>query len=481
MNTETINYIVKIAGFAADQLASGKTLKASKLWLADAMDESTTPYTHVDGVDFAVVNSRRSLIEATNARTKAVFANQCKTAITGAESNRGDAIMSARVAHAIKIAARDHGVELHAADVIEWANGDIYFNFTKAAKELAEAAKEAAPVEVEGVANIAEAAGLFDLWELFDRSPMKLHIDNLEMHYVDALNDEKAGGDAATAARRLFGFCEGDTLTYAFNAVCNQAREDLQIHIEASHDEALAIEAERALEAHWREAQEERAAIIRERDAFQLSGLYAKRQAIEAAHVEALKENDRFDWLANRYALFFAGCDFGARRTMIETAHSEALYIEKENAYITAKEHDTMINAMRGCHAMGAYHAANPDTLESAEDRAWRELPDALLPPVAEVVPDCIKQPEPNKGGRPRKVLAATAATLTTTYRPLTKTSSDTYEVWLNNGKNYVYVAGIRRLYLLCGGKVRHYLKVIRNERILAVVEAAVMAAVVKP
>lgn len=151
MNIKTINYIVRIAGFAADQLASGKTLKASKLWLADAMSAETTPYSNVEGVDFDVVNSRHSLNEAVNARTKAIFANQCKGAVNSANSERCESVMAFRAAHAIRIAQRDHNVTLTEAQVIEWANGDEHFNFTKAAHALAHATKEAAPATVTGL------------------------------------------------------------------------------------------------------------------------------------------------------------------------------------------------------------------------------------------------------------------------------------------------------------------------------------------
>lgn len=58
---------------------------------------------------------------------------------------------------------------------------------------------------------------------------------------------------------------------------------------------------------------------------------------IEAAHAEALKENDRFQWLANRYAMFWGGCDDAAREHILDVARQQAriygepLRIEQES------------------------------------------------------------------------------------------------------------------------------------------------------
>jgi len=51
-------------------------------------------------------------------------------------------------------------------------------------------------------------------------------------------------------------------------------------------------------------------------------------ELVEACHAEALTEDMRFIWLANRWSLFWAGCDYFTRRTMIEEAHTQALAIE---------------------------------------------------------------------------------------------------------------------------------------------------------
>lgn len=54
------------------------------------------------------------------------------------------------------------------------------------------------------------------------------------------------------------------------------------------------------------------------------------RQIFSDAHEEALEEDKHFTWLANRWSLFWAGCDYFTRRTMIEEAHAEALRIDAE-------------------------------------------------------------------------------------------------------------------------------------------------------
>lgn len=46
--------------------------------------------------------------------------------------------------------------------------------------------------------------------------------------------------------------------------------------------------------------------------------------------ISAHEENHRFNWLANRWGLFWAGSDYFTRRTMIEEAHAEAVRIDAE-------------------------------------------------------------------------------------------------------------------------------------------------------
>lgn len=64
---------------------------------------------------------------------------------------------------------------------------------------------------------------------------------------------------------------------------------------------------------------------------------------VEEAHSEALKEDKRFNWLANRWGLFWAGSDYLTRRTMIEDAHKEALEMnEKVNEALLALSSDAL-------------------------------------------------------------------------------------------------------------------------------------------
>jgi len=52
--------------------------------------------------------------------------------------------------------------------------------------------------------------------------------------------------------------------------------------------------------------------------------------AMVCIEITAHEDNYRFDWLANRWGLFWAGSDYFTRRTIIEEAHTEALEIEKD-------------------------------------------------------------------------------------------------------------------------------------------------------
>ncbi|HDS4345642.1 TPA: DUF5417 domain-containing protein [Enterobacter hormaechei subsp. steigerwaltii] len=140
--------------------------------------------------------------------------------------------------------------------------------------------EEAAQAKAETVEAIAEKAGVFSFWERNDRAPCRELVNNLEYHYVTALNDEHAGGDRATAAQRLFGFNTGDTLADVFRAVVGQAEEDLAIIVEAAHLEALVMDVERTLNA----VDEARAEI----DARRV-------QDVEAAHAEALTIDAEID------------------------------------------------------------------------------------------------------------------------------------------------------------------------------------------
>lgn len=92
------------------------------------------------------------------------------------------------------------------------------------------------------------------------------------------------------------------------------------------------------------------------------TGLAMAIDDIEPAHVEALKENNRFDWLANRWGLFWEACDNSTRRTMIEDAHAEALEEERQyaSAWVALSSYPAFTyldNDIRRRRALDAAHA----------------------------------------------------------------------------------------------------------------------------
>ncbi len=96
--------------------------------------------------------------------------------------------------------------------------------------------------------------------------------------------------------------------------------------LNAAHVEALEVEARRNLIA--RQAR------------FVFHNTAAERaQAIENAHAEALAENQRFDWLATRFAMFWGGCDNAARDEIVAIAWEQARHMieaEVEDAHAEA-------------------------------------------------------------------------------------------------------------------------------------------------
>ncbi|MCK7435911.1 hypothetical protein [Enterobacter bugandensis] len=244
MNIETIKYISKIAGFAADQLKSGKTLKASKAWLAAAMREESTPYVHHDGVNFADVDARPTLHNALEIKTKDGFIRQCEHMVKVMRECYENAVMAGRVEHTITIAKRDHGVELHAADVIEWANGDIYFNFTKAAKELS----AAAGVQVEVTGETVRVGQTIE-----DEKGRAFVVDQVMKMagYTDARGYAVGStGDLSDMRSIRFDTCNANRMEYGVPSTRLVKELDCSPEaIEAYHAEAL--EADARTEAHW--------------------------------------------------------------------------------------------------------------------------------------------------------------------------------------------------------------------------------------
>ncbi|MGS7189340.1 hypothetical protein ACQ7NX_00750 [Enterobacter cloacae subsp. dissolvens] len=77
--------------------------------------------------------------------------------------------------------------------------------------------------------------------------------------------------------------------------------------------------------------------------------------------ISAHEDNRRFDWLANRWSLFWAGCDYFTRRTMIEEAHTEAIAINHKK------------NAMQNAGKAGAVYAFH-DEIVGKHNTVWEAL-----------------------------------------------------------------------------------------------------------
>jgi|GEM_PF-5906227 len=109
--------------------------------------------------------------------------------------------------------------------------------------------------------------------------------------------------------------------------------------LNAAHAEALEVEARRNLIA--RQAR------------FVFHNTAAERaQAIEDAHAEALAENQRFDWLATRFAMFWGGCDNATRAEIVAVAWEQARHIiEAEVEAAHAEARAFMAELVEGDHA----------------------------------------------------------------------------------------------------------------------------------
>ncbi|HDR2517855.1 TPA: hypothetical protein QCI08_001949 [Enterobacter ludwigii] len=144
-----------------------------------------------------------------------------------------------------------------------------------------EAEQEAQPEQDAAATRAAfEKLDLFAQWNAIDDA----HAEALEMNSkIDAINDPRTDDEG------------------------NDTREWCGNDIEAAHVEAL----------HWN-------AFID----------YCWPMDVEdvmvGTEIYAHEENHRFDWLANRWGLFWAATDYFTRRTMIEEAHAEALRIDAE-------------------------------------------------------------------------------------------------------------------------------------------------------
>lgn len=94
---------------------------------------------------------------------------------------------------------------------------------------------------------------------------------------------------------------------------------------DADHTEALDMNA--AIE--WAKITPEQRAIhdARVTHGISLKNKYNTDDILEACHAEALEENKRFDWLANRWGLFHASIKW-VQVEMLNAAHAEALAMD---------------------------------------------------------------------------------------------------------------------------------------------------------
>lgn len=122
--------------------------------------------------------------------------------------------------------------------------------------------------------------------------------------------------------------------------------------IEACHTEALEMNAETDRRRHCSVMASLQNTIMERDDLPEL---------VEACHAEALEEDKRYTWLANRWGLFWAGCDFFTRRTMIEEAHTEAIAINHKK------------NAMQNAGKAGAVYAFH-DEIVGKHNTVWEAL-----------------------------------------------------------------------------------------------------------
>lgn len=122
--------------------------------------------------------------------------------------------------------------------------------------------------------------------------------------------------------------------------------------IEACHAEALEMNAETDRRRHCSVMASLQNTIIERDDLPEL---------VEACHAEALEEDKRYTWLANRWGLFWSGCDFFTRRTMIEEAHAEAIAINHKK------------NAMQNAGKAGAVYAFH-DEIVGKHNTVWEAL-----------------------------------------------------------------------------------------------------------
>lgn len=144
MNIQTINYIAKIAGFAADQMACNAfTLKQAREYIDANMKAETAQYVDVDGVDFDRVHG--AVWQLTTFTRKAQFSQFAGDVVRRCNESRDELALNTRVAHVIN-RAKDAGMIVTASQVLATsvAQSDIHFSVSACVAELAEEANKPA-------------------------------------------------------------------------------------------------------------------------------------------------------------------------------------------------------------------------------------------------------------------------------------------------------------------------------------------------
>lgn len=78
------------------------------------------------------------------------------------------------------------------------------------------------------VLAIANKIGYWTCWDVCEKVGGK-YVNNLEMHYCQAVNALDSGMPIEEIPSKIFGFSANDSLEYVFKAVMNQAYEDAEL------------------------------------------------------------------------------------------------------------------------------------------------------------------------------------------------------------------------------------------------------------
>lgn len=81
---------------------------------------------------------------------------------------------------------------------------------------------------VQMVEQIADEVGYWSCWSECEKAGGK-YVNNMEMHFVQAVNAATEGVSLADIPSKVFGFGKEDTLKYVFSAVMAQSLEDVEL------------------------------------------------------------------------------------------------------------------------------------------------------------------------------------------------------------------------------------------------------------